>query len=179
MQTISSKLPPVSARRRSGSGHRRSIKWFHPHLEMLESRCLLSITPATVVGRFLFYDHSFYDGNVAGISTADANARASDKVALIGGAAAATFANVSGYSKGINGLFVDISGSHPAISIDDFMFAVGNNNSLDTWSAAPAPTGITVRAGAGLSGSDRVELVWADSAIWRKWLRLGTHCRRR
>jgi PhoPQ-activated pathogenicity-related protein len=149
------------------------IRWFHPHVERLEERALLSIAPSTVVGRFLFYDQSRYDGNVAGVNASDAGALATDKTALIGGSGTATFDNVSGYSRGINGLFVDISGSHPNITSNDFSFTVGNNNSPSTWTPAPAPTDVTVRAGAGVSGSDRVEFVWADSAIWRKWLRVS------
>ncbi|MCK4275121.1 MAG: hypothetical protein KAX78_01300, partial [Phycisphaerae bacterium] len=38
------------------------------------------------------------------------------------------------------------------------------------WVAAPAPTSVTVRPGAGAGGSDRVTLIWADNAIEKQWL---------
>jgi hypothetical protein len=124
----------------------------------------------------LFYNQSGtasplrYDGNDLAINSADDNAIATDKVAYRPGDGAATFANVSSYSKGINGIMIDIAGPHGTITASDFIFRVGNNNSPSTWAAAPAPTAFSVRAGAGLSGSDRVEFVWANGAIQKKWL---------
>ncbi len=162
-------LAPFRSSRASGSG-KETGRWYHPRLESLENRCLLSIAPSSVVGRFTFYDHSRYDGNVAGISASDDNAIASDKSALLSGAGAATFANVTSYSKGINGIMVDITGSHPGITAADFTFRVGNDNGPANWGTAPAPASVSVRAGAGTSGSDRVEIVWTDGAITKKWL---------
>src|SRR5262249_18768478 len=87
------------------------------------------------------------------------------------GAGAATFANVSSYSRGINGIMVDVSGSHGALTAADFIFKTGNNNSPSTWNTAvPAPATVTTRIGAGVGGSDRVELIWADNAIQKTWL---------
>src|SRR5262245_53246091 len=144
-------------------------RWFRPRLEELESRRLLAID-AAVVGRFVFYDNSFYDGNAPGISASDSSAIAPDKSALLSGAGPGTFANLTSYNRGINGLFVDLTGSHPGITASDFTFRVGNNNAPTSWAAAAAPVGVTVRAGAGVSGSDRVEIVWADGAIRNEWL---------
>jgi hypothetical protein len=124
----------------------------------------------------LFYNQSGtasplrYDGNDLAINSADDGAIATDKVAYRPGDGAATFANVSSYSKGINGIMIDIAGPHGTITASDFIFRVGNNNSPSTWATAPAPTAFSVRAGAGLSGSDRVEFVWANGAIQKKWL---------
>ena len=98
------------------------------------------------------------------------NAIASDKSALLSGAGPATFTNVTSYTRGINGIMVDISGPHPGITANDFTFKVGNNNLPSSWSAAPQPTTVTVRAGGGaVSGSDRVEILWADNAIQNQW----------
>lgn len=154
-----------------GSGH-DSGRWYHPRLETLENRCLLSIAPSMVADRSIFYNNSRYDGNVAAITAADDNAIASDKDALLSGAGAGTFANVTSYTKGINGIMVDITGSHPEITAGDFTFRVGNDNSPTGWTTAPDPVSISVRAGAGLSGSDRVEIVWTDGAISKKWLQV-------
>jgi len=131
---------------------------------------------SSVVGRRLFYNQSGtagplrYDGNNAQINANDDLAIATDKTALLPGAGAATFANVSSYTKGINGIMVDIGGSHGTITAADFIFRVGNNNTPNSWVAAPAPSSISVRAGAGTGGSDRVVLTWANGAITKKWL---------
>jgi PhoPQ-activated pathogenicity-related protein len=164
-------LAALRRRRVGGAGH-DSGRWYHPQLETLENRCLLSIAPSTIVGRFTFYDHSRYDGNIAGISANDNSAIASDKSALLSGTGAATFGNVTSYSNGINGIMVDITGSHPSITASDFTFRVGNNNSPASWSSAPNPASVSVRAGAGTSGADRVEIVWTDGNITKKWLQV-------
>ena len=112
-----------------------------------------------------------YDGNNLAINALDDNAIATDKTAYLWeDAGAATFANVSSYTKGINGIMVDISGSHPNITADDFIFRVGNNNSPHLWSTANAPTSVSVRAGAGVGGSDRVTIIWNTGAPIKQWL---------
>jgi hypothetical protein len=93
-------------------------------------------------------------------------------VALLPGAGSATFANLSSYTRGINGIMIDLAGSHPNITAADFSFKLGNNNTPSSWSTAPAPVSVTVRAGAGVSGSDRIELLWADGAIQNTWLQV-------
>jgi len=136
----------------------------------------LPISTSSIVGRKLFYNQSGtaspsrYDGNNAAINSLDDRAIATDKVAYIPGTGAATFANVSSYTKGINGIMIDISGAHGTITAADFTFRVGNNNAPNTWAAAPAPSGFSVRVGAGTGGSDRVEITWANGAIAKKWL---------
>ena len=97
----------------------------------------LPATASSVVGQFLFYNQSGtstrYDHNDLAINSFDDLAIATDKTAYTWeDPNAATFANVSSYSKGINGIMVDISGSHPSITAADFIFRVGNNNSPGT-----------------------------------------------
>jgi formylglycine-generating enzyme required for sulfatase activity len=124
-------------------------------------------------GPFLFYNNSpRYDaiGNPqTPLPFSDDNAIAYNKTAYLPGAGAATFANMSSYSRGINGIMVDLFDTG-AISANDFIFKVGNNNTPSSWATAPAPTTVTVRAGAGVNGADRVELIWADGAIKKTWL---------
>ena len=127
----------------------------------------------------MFYNQSGtstrYDHNDLAINSFDDAAIATDKTAYLWeDAGAATFANVSSYTKGINGIMVDISGSHPSISADDFIFRVGNNNSPGLWAAANNPTSISVRAGAGVGGSDRVEIIWETGAPIKEWLNVIT-----
>ncbi|MGD9723367.1 MAG: hypothetical protein AB7O59_19105 [Pirellulales bacterium] len=88
------------------------------------------------------------------------------------GAAPALYENLTNYSRGINGIMIDLSagGLHGSITANDFIFKVGANNLPTSWNPAPAPTAITVRTGAGVSGSDRVEITWADGAIKNQWL---------
>ena len=138
----------------------------------------LNYTPqltSTIAGRHLFYNQSGtstrYDGNNLAINASDDAAIATDKTAYLWeDAGAATFANVSSFTKGINGIMVDITGSHPNITADDFIFRVGNNNSPGLWGTANAPTSISVRAGAGVGGSDRVEIIWNTGAPIKEWL---------
>ncbi|NLF25972.1 MAG: hypothetical protein GX589_10000, partial [Deltaproteobacteria bacterium] len=98
---------------------------------------------------------------------------ASDKQPLFSGSTA-TFDNYTSYSRGINSVLVDITGlpEGSAISASDFKFKVGNSNNLETWTTAPAPSSVTVVPGAGVDGSARVEIVWADGAIQKQWLRI-------
>jgi hypothetical protein len=125
---------------------------------------------AIVAGTRLFYKGSTKWNVTNGATFSDDNAIAPDKTAYLPGSGTSTFAAVSSYDKGINGLMVDITGAHGVITASDFIFKVGNNNSPSTWATATAPTTITTRAGAGAGGSDRVELMWANNAIQKQWL---------
>jgi subtilisin family serine protease len=128
---------------------------------------LRALAPAEVVGRSVFYNGSSFDGRDAGAGAADDAAIATDKVALLPGRAA-SFANYTSYAKGINGVMVDVRGGS-GLNASDFALAVrgGDGN----WVDAPAAT-VTVRAGAGRNGSDRVTLTWPDGAITNTWLRV-------
>ncbi|REK08461.1 MAG: hypothetical protein DWQ37_20300 [Planctomycetota bacterium] len=127
---------------------------------------------SVVLGRALFYNQSSFDGNDAGINASDDAAIATDKLALLPDAGAATFANISSYRRGINGVMLDLSGTHPNLSASDFSFRVGNNNTPAAWALAPEPLAVSVRPGAGVDGSDRVEIIWADGAIANTWLQV-------
>jgi|GEM_PF-1630452 len=123
-----------------------------------------------VLGRMLFYNNSKFDGNNSAINAADDAAIATEKSAYLAGSGLADFSAVSSYSRGINGVMIDVAGSHPNISVNDFVFRVGSNSSLGTWTAAPPPSLVTVRPGAGTGGSDRITITWADGAIANQWL---------
>lgn len=127
----------------------------------------------SVVGRRLFYNNSKFDGSSAAIGVADDAAIATDKSAYRVGDGISSFANVSSYSRGINGVMIDVTHVPGTISADDFTFRLGGNNNLASWTVAPAPTAISVRAGAGAGGTDRVVITWADSAIKNTWLEVS------
>ena len=120
-------------------------------------------TAAAVVGRLVFYNNSAWDGNDAGANADDDNAIATDKQALLLPDQTAAFVNYTSYSKGINGVMVDINGLVATPTAADFQFRVGNDDAPAGWPAGPAPQSITVRAGAGVGGSDRVTVIWADN----------------
>lgn len=128
---------------------------------------------ATVVARKLFYNNSNFDGDAAA-SAADDLAVATDKSALLPGNSA-NLSHYGSYARGINGIMIDVANLPATATLDaaDFQFRAGNNNSPSAWSAAPAPSEISVRRGAGQGGSDRVTLVWPDGAIKKTWLQVS------
>jgi uncharacterized delta-60 repeat protein len=125
--------------------------------------------PASVAGRFVFYNGSSFDANRPVADPFDDGAVAPDKHALLPGQAA-DFSNVTGYSRGINGIMVDVRGLPGDLTAADFDLAVGTPGG--TWAAAPAPASVTRRAEVGTAGSDRVTLTWADGDIKNTWLRV-------
>ena len=136
----------------------------------------------TVAGRRVFYNHSLFDGNLSGANAQDDGAVAPDKSALLPGGTA-TFANYTSYSKGINGVMVDLANLPGGeLEADDFEFRRGNGSDLAAWTAGPPPTSVTVRRGAGTGGTDRVTLMWPDynpaaanplaHAVARGWLQV-------
>jgi hypothetical protein len=126
---------------------------------------------ASVVGRHVFYNNSTFDGNSPQPSAEDYAAIAPDKIALLPGQTA-SFANYTSFSKGINGVIVDVQG----LPLDyfptraDFTFRMGNSNDPTAWTAAPPPAGLGWGVERGVEGSDRISLVWPDGAIKNQWL---------
>ncbi len=117
---------------------------------------------AEVVGRNLFYNQSGFDGDNAAINSADARAIAPDKTAYLPGDGLAVFNNVSSYSRGINGIMIDVdgAGNHAAIGAGDFTFkmSTGNNqNQPQGWSPAPRPPACRFPSAAA----------WADPIVSR------------
>ncbi len=129
------------------------------------------ICPPPDVRTYLFYNNSAYDANTPGISASDDAAIATDKTPFNGVGTAPTSAFAS-YSKGINGIMVDILNPPANLSLSDFTFKVGTNNMPNLWANAPAPTAFSIRPGAGYAGWDRVEIIWADGAIANEWLQV-------
>ncbi|HEV2292459.1 MAG TPA: RHS repeat-associated core domain-containing protein [Tepidisphaeraceae bacterium] len=127
-----------------------------------------------VVGRHIFYNNSSFDGNDTAANSSDDAAIAADKTALLPGKSR-SFANFTTYSRGINGIMVDVKGlaNGGSLSASDFEFKIGNNNDPSTWVAAPTPVSVTVRAGAGVGGSDRVTITWADDSITGRWVQVA------
>ena len=131
---------------------------------------------STVVGRNLFYDN-----NLAGIDdgvgvdppNGNPNSQNDDdfaidpnKVAYLGNGSdemstdAQFLSHTSNSNLGINGLMVDLSGTHGTITASDFVFKTGDDTGFNVVPTSSLPNQISVRTGAGNGGSDRIEIVW-------------------
>ncbi|MBN2477316.1 MAG: tandem-95 repeat protein [Pirellulales bacterium] len=128
---------------------------------------------ATVVGRHVFYNNSGFDGGRATADEGDDDAIAPDKQALLPGQTA-TFANYTSYSQGINGIMIDVLhlADPDMLGPLDFQLKVGTDSNPDTWVPGPPPSSVTVRPGAGVGGSDRITITWADYAVLKQWLQV-------
>jgi len=129
------------------------------------------VAQTAVVGRYVFYNHSAFDGGDPAATAADDLAIAPLKMALEAGGQA-TSANYTNYSRGINGIIVDIANPAGPIGEDDFRFHVGNDDNPGSWANAPPPVTVDVRGGQGTGGSDRVTILWDDYAICNQWLQV-------
>jgi hypothetical protein len=130
---------------------------------------------STVVGRHIFYNQSKFDGSSALQNVNDDLAIATNKVAMVPTVTAtqAQINNITSYTRGINGIMVDLlpsGGNHTSISASDFTFKTGANNSPSTWTTLTATPTISIRTSAGVSGSDRVTITWANNAIQNTYL---------
>lgn len=165
--------PPGGA---TGTNHFAGQGWFNAVPVETGGPADLGRTPPQVVGRRVFYNQSAWDGNGAGANAADDGAVGTDKAALLT-AQKAGLANYTSYTRGLNGIMVDVlglpAGAGPVVA--DFAFRTGNNNTVGGWVAGPAPLvsgGVTVRRGAGVGGSDRITLIWGADAATKKWLQV-------
>jgi subtilisin family serine protease len=124
---------------------------------------------AVVVGRYVFYNGSVFDGFDSAANEADDAAIATDKQPLLPGETA-SFVNYTSYVRGLNGIMIDVAGLAGTPTAADFSFRVGPAGPGDAWLDAAAPEVITVRPGAGVDGSARITVTWADGAIRGTWL---------
>jgi hypothetical protein len=127
------------------------------------------VSSSMIVATAVFYNNSAWDGNSAAANPSDDAAIATDKAALLPGGTA-TFANYTSFSKGLNGIMVDIANLAGTPTAADFTFKVGNDSTPAAWPDAAAPTAVATRSMGG--GITRVTLVWADNAIAKAWLQV-------
>jgi hypothetical protein len=132
-----------------------------------------SVTPPrpTILGRFVFYNHSNWDGQNGSSNVADGLALATDKQALLPGQTA-TFANYTSYSKGLNGIMIDVANFDAVPMPSDYILKVGNNSDPSTWQPAPTPSYVTGYLGAGVGGSTRLEIVFEDNDVQNEWVQV-------
>ena len=126
---------------------------------------------AAVVARHTFYNESNFDRlNPAGDITDDI-AIAADKSALLPGQRA-SFANITSYVRGINGIMIDLFGLVGTPTPADLEFRVGTGGNPATWTAGPEPLSIVRRNGDGIGDSDRLTVTFPSGSIVNQWLRV-------
>ena len=129
--------------------------------------------PATaiVVDRHVFYNDSGWDGQDPAANVNDDPAIAVDKTALLPGQTA-RFTNYISYSRGINGVMVDIKdlADPTGLMAEHFQFRYGNHDDPLSWLEVDVSPSVAVRPGEGVNGSDRVTLIWPDHTIENQWL---------
>ena len=120
--------------------------------------------------------HVFYNNSAFGQAIAD------DKRPLLLGQEP-TFENVTSYTRGINGLVIDLT--RPAdgteLTADDFELSVlsGVGAGGPVWSGVTATPTVSVQRAQGASGSDRVLLTLPDNAVRNTWLRVTVRANER
>ncbi|HEY7115818.1 MAG TPA: fibronectin type III domain-containing protein, partial [Tepidisphaeraceae bacterium] len=132
----------------------------------------VSLPLPTIVANSIFYNGSAYDGQNGSSNQTDTNAVATDKQALLPGQTA-SFRNYTSYSKGINGIIIDVADLANLPRFEDFTFRVGNDNNPSAWPVAPAPTLINTYPGRGPNGSTQITIIWDDNVIQNQWLQVA------
>ncbi len=127
-----------------------------------------------VTNRQFFYNNSAFEtsGGVAGALDSNKAWLASSTTAQT-----TTFANVSSYTRGINGAVLDVAGlASTSLSAADFIFRVAPSGvsgvvNPSTWANAPTPNVLSVAAGTSTTPA-RIQLEWADNQIQNTWLQI-------
>lgn len=80
---------------------------------------------------------------------------------------------VTGSSKGVNGIFFQLTNTPRPLTLDDFEFMVDKGGSLNGWQPAPPPpSGLSIKQEKWTPGPvDFVVVVWEDGAIVNRWLK--------
>ncbi|MEQ1825283.1 MAG: SdrD B-like domain-containing protein [Pirellula sp.] len=130
-----------------------------------------------VTNRAIYYKGSSFAAGGVNI----ARALAPNKILAESGATPLTlsFANVSNYTRGINGIVFDIAGlASTNLTVADFGFRMSPTGLFDatanppsSWLAAPPPSAIVVSPGNATTAA-RVRIEWADNAIINRWLQI-------
>ena len=146
----------------------RIVFWADDGLRGVEPWAALPAPPVPfVAGRHVFYNNSRYDGRDAAANAQDDAAIATDKVALRPGEAA-TFANVTSFIRGINGVMVEVNTRY--VAEYRLSFRVSTADPAAPWTAAPAPLETTRRNHGLPLDLERITVTWPDGAIRNCWL---------
>lgn len=131
---------------------------------------------AQVEARSVFYNNST-GANISSIGTAQ-NAIATDKGVLRVPGSISNFSNYTNYSRGLNGIIVDVAGLPSSSTANDILnslqFAQWNgiaSTGFQPISSAANPS-VTLFPDQGLNNSTRVKIVLADEMVKNTWLRV-------
>lgn len=121
---------------------------------------------------FIFYNDSHFDNYTKDHSILDFNAIDYHiKPLLYGGSA--NVDNYSKYTKGINGIFIDIlTVDEKNISLNDFEFYIGNDNNINDWQQAPLPTMKIYDHFYDNNLIKRIAFIWNNDQIKNTWLKV-------
>jgi hypothetical protein len=122
-----------------------------------------------IATRGLFYNNATGSSAQTSLGT--------DKVALLPNQAS-TFANYTNYSRGLNGVAVDVAGlpatTTPALMLSSLQFSVWNGIDAAGFVGLPpaAIPSAAIVAGGGVGGSTRVNITFPDNTVQNTWLRV-------
>ena len=127
------------------------------------------VASSAVLGRHTFYNRSALDGNNPAPNAADDAAIAADKQALLPGEAAG-LANVTSYTRGVNGAMIDVAGLAVIPASSEFVVEAAGADGV--WRPVAGTVTVGYRQGAGVGGTDRLTLVLPDGTARNGWLRV-------
>ena len=144
-----------------------------PVLQSQPGTAVGTVAASGVVGRYVFYNNSSLDGLSPALEAADDRAIAADKVALLPGQTP-SFANVTSFSRGLNGFFIDVAGMAPGAVLTplDFAFNIRRAGSSPAWFSIGDIPAITTRPGEGVGGSARITITWPDNLLRNAWVNI-------
>ena len=131
----------------------------------------ITLPVPTVVAHSIFYNGSMFDGFNGSSNLTDLNAIDTSKQALLPGQTA-TFQNVTGFARGINGVILDVTNLDNLPRFEDFTFQIWDGSNPSGWVSAPIPTIINDYPGRGPNGSTQLTIIWDDNVIHNEWLRV-------
>ncbi|MFK7735475.1 MAG: hypothetical protein AB8B50_05590 [Pirellulaceae bacterium] len=124
-----------------------------------------------VVGAHVLYLNSAFDQD--GTAADKSPAVAQTKAAYRAGDGQATAENYTNYSRGLNGIAVDVVDLPGEPTLADFIFKVGNGNDPSVWGDAPVPRSVEILPEQGVGGADRILVIFEDGAIQNQWLEVS------
>ena len=134
----------------------------------------VNVTPPipTIVANSVLYNNSLYDGFNGSSNIPDTVAVATNKQALLPGQTA-TFQNITSYSRGINGVIIDVTNLDNLPRFEDFSFNVWDGVNPNGFVTAPAPSIINIYPGRGPNQSTQITIIWNDNVIQNEWLQVA------
>jgi uncharacterized delta-60 repeat protein len=138
------------------------------------ARVLPEAPVPVITGRHVFYNDSAFDGHDPAANGDDLRAIAPDKVALLPGQPA-TFASVTSYTRGINGVIIEFDGILPGpLTTGDVTFLAAPADTRTAFRTAPVPTAVRRVSGAEETVT-RYAVTWPDGALRNAWLRVKVY----